>query len=108
MKVIMHDGSVQELSFEDEAGRGALRHTASHILAQAVKRLYPDTKLAIGPSIKDGFYYDFDRETAFTEEDLAKIEAEMKKIIKENLKLERFTLSRAEAIALMEEKGEPY
>ena len=108
MKVIMHDGSVQELSFEDEAGRGALRHTASHILAQAVKRLYPETKLAIGPSIKDGFYYDFDRETAFTEEDLAKIEAEMKKITKENLKLERFTLSRAEALALMEEKGEPY
>jgi len=108
MKVIMHDGSVQELSFEDEAGRGALRHTASHILAQAVKRLYPDTKLAIGPSIKDGFYYDFDRECAFTEEDLAKIEAEMKKIIKENLKLERFTLPRDEAIALMEEKGEPY
>ena len=108
MKVIMHDGSVQELSFEDEAGRGALRHTASHILAQAVKRLFPETKLAIGPSIKDGFYYDFDRETPFTEEDLAKLEAEMKKITKENLKLERFTLSRAEAIALMEEKGEPY
>ena len=108
MKVIMHDGSVQELSFEDEAGRGALRHTASHILAQAVKRLFPDTKLAIGPSIKDGFYYDFDRETPFTEEDLAKLEAEMKKITKENLKLERFTLSREEAIALMEEKGEPY
>ena len=108
MKVIMHDGSISELSFEDEAGRGALRHTASHILAQAVKRLFPDTKLAIGPSIKDGFYYDFDRETPFTEEDLSKIEAEMKKITKENLKLERFTLSREEAIALMEEKGEPY
>ncbi len=108
MKVIMHDGSVQELSFEDEAGRGALRHTASHILAQAVKRLFPETKLAIGPSIKDGFYYDFDRETPFTEEDLAKLEAEMKKICKENLKLERFTLPRDEAIALMEEKGEPY
>ena len=108
MKVIMHDGSVQELSFEDEAGRGALRHTASHILAQAVKRLFPETKLAIGPSIKDGFYYDFDRETPFTEEDLAALEAEMKKITKENLKLERFTLSRPEAIALMEEKGEPY
>jgi len=108
MKVIMHDGSVQELSFEDEVGRGALRHTASHILAQAVKRLFPETKLAIGPSIKDGFYYDFDRETPFTEEELLKIEAEMKKITKENLKLERFTLSRPEAIALMEEKGEPY
>ena len=108
MKVIMHDGSISELSFEDEEGRGALRHTASHILAQAVKRLYPDTKLAIGPSIKDGFYYDFDRETPFTDDELYSLEAEMKKIVKENLKLERFTLSRAEALKLMEERGEPY
>ncbi len=108
MKVIMHDGSIEEHSFDEEVGRGALRHTASHILAQAVKRLYPDAKLAIGPSIKDGFYYDFDRETPFTEEDLAKLEAEMKKITKENLKLERFTLPRAEAIKLMEDAGEPY
>ena len=108
MKVIMHDGSISELSFEDEVGRGALRHTASHILAQAVKRLYPDTKLAIGPSIKDGFYYDFDRETPFSDEELAALEAEMKKIVKENLKLERFTLPRAEALKLMEERGEPY
>ena len=108
MKVIMHDGSINEYTFDDEIGRGALRHTASHILAQAVKRLYPETKLAIGPSIKDGFYYDFDRETPFTDEDLAALEAEMKKIVKENLKLERFTLPRAEAIALMEKAGEPY
>ena len=108
MKIIMHDGSVEEHSFEEEVGAGALRHTASHVLAQAVKRLYPDTKLAIGPSIKDGFYYDFDRDHPFTEEELAALEAEMKKITKENLKLERFTLPRAEAIALMEEKGEPY
>lgn len=108
MKVIMHDGSVQEFTFEDETGRNALRHTASHILAQAVKRLYPETKLAIGPSIKDGFYYDFDRDTPFADEELEAIEAEMKKIVKENLKMERFTLPRAEAIALMEEKGEPY
>ncbi len=108
MKVIMHDGSVQELTFEQEEGRGALRHTASHILAQAVMRLYPDTKLAIGPSIKDGFYYDFDRETPFSDEELEAIEKEMKKITKENLKLERFTLERSEAIALMEERGEPY
>ncbi len=108
MKVIMHDGSISELSFEDEVGRGALRHTASHILAQAVKRLYPDTKLAIGPSIKDGFYYDFDRETPFSDEEPAALEAEMKKIVKENLKLERFTLPRAEALKLMEERGEPY
>ena len=108
MKVIMHDGSISECTFEDELGRNALRHTASHVLAQAVKRLYPDTKLAIGPSIKDGFYYDFDRDHPFTEEELSALEAEMKKITKENLKLERFTLSRPEAIALMEERGEPY
>ena len=108
MKVITHDGSVIEQSFEEELGRNALRHTASHILAQAVKRLYPETKLAIGPSIKDGFYYDFDRAAPFTDEELEKLEAEMKKIVKENLKLERFTLPRAEAIALMQEKGEPY
>ncbi|MCI6502005.1 MAG: threonine--tRNA ligase [Clostridia bacterium] len=108
MKVIMHDGSVQEFTFEDEIGRNALRHTASHILAQAVKRLFPETKLAIGPSIKDGFYYDFDRDEPFTEADLETLEAEMKKIVKENLKLERFTLPREEALALMEAKGEPY
>ncbi len=108
MKIIDHDGKIVESTFEEELGRNSLRHTASHILAQAVKRLYPETKLAIGPSIKDGFYYDFDRETPFSEDDLAAIEAEMKKIIKENLKLERYTLPRGEAIAFMEEKGEPY
>lgn len=108
MKIIMHDGSIEEHSFDEEIGRGALRHTASHILAQAVKRLFPETKLAIGPSIKDGFYYDFDREAPFTPEDIAALEVEMKKITKENLKMERFTLPRAEAIKLMEEKGEPY
>ena len=108
MKVIMHDGSVQEFAFEDETGRNALRHTASHILAQAVKRLYPNTKLAIGPSIKDGFYYDFDFEEPITDADLEKLEAEMKKITKENLKLERFTLPREEALALVESLGEPY
>lgn len=108
MKIILHDGSVEEHSFAEELGAQALRHTASHVLAQAVKRLYPQTKLAIGPAIKDGFYYDFDRETPFTDEELAKLEAEMKKIIKENLKLERYTLPRAEAIRLMEEKNEPY
>ncbi len=108
MKVIMHDGSIEEHSFDEEIGRGALRHTASHILAQAVKRLFPETKLAIGPSIKDGFYYDFDRDGGFSNEDIAALEAEMKKIVKENLKLERFTLPRAEAIKLMEDKDEPY
>ncbi len=108
MKIIMHDGSIEEHSFDEEIGAGALRHTASHVLAQAVKRLFPETKLAIGPSIKDGFYYDFDRDGGFSNEDIAALEAEMKKIVKENLKMERFTLPRAEAIKLMEEKGEPY
>lgn len=108
MKVIVKDGSVQECTFEDELGRDALRHTASHILAQAVKRLYPETKLAIGPSIADGFYYDFDRETPFTEEELEGLEAEMARIAKENLKMEWFTLPRAEAVKLMEERDEPY
>ena len=106
MKVILQSGQIEECTFEDELGRDALRHTASHVLAQAVKRLYPDTKLAIGPAIKDGFYYDFDKEGGFNDADLEKIEAEMKKIIKENLKLERFTLPRDEALSLMAD--EPY
>ena len=105
---IAEDCELTLLTFDDEEGRGAFRHTAAHILAQAVKRLYPETKLAIGPSIADGFYYDFDRPEPFTPEDLEALEAEMKKIVKENLKLERFTLPRAEAIALMKEKDEPY
>ena len=108
MKVILHDGSIVEHSFEEEIGRNALRHTASHILAQAVKRLYPDTKLAIGPSVKDGFYYDFDRDHPFTEDEIEALEAEMKKIIKENLKLLWYTLSREEALKLMEDLNEPY
>ncbi len=108
MKVIFHDGHIEEHTFDDEVGRGALRHTAAHILAQAVKRLYPDTKLAIGPSIKDGFYYDFDKEGGFSQEDLDALEVEMKKICKENLKLERYTLPRDEALKLMEDLNEPY
>ncbi|MCD7990809.1 MAG: threonine--tRNA ligase [Clostridia bacterium] len=104
MKIILPDGSVQEA--EDELR--AIRHTASHVLAQAVKRLYPDAKLAIGPAIDDGFYYDFDREGGFTPEDLEKLEAEMAKIVKENLPVKPFVLPRAEAIKFMEEKGEPY
>ncbi|WP_343208825.1 threonine--tRNA ligase [Anaerolentibacter hominis] len=96
------------LTWEDEEGLAALRHTASHILAQAVKRLYPDTKLAIGPSIAEGFYYDFDRPQPFIPEDLSALEAEMNRIVKENLALERFTLPRTEAIQLMKEQGEPY
>lgn len=106
--VVDADCEVNILTFEDEGGRGAFRHTASHIMAQAIKRLYPETKLAIGPSIKDGFYYDMDRETPFTGEDLEKIEAEMKKIVKEGLSLERFTMTREEAVKFMEDKGEPY
>ena len=102
--VIDKDCNLSILTFNDEGGKAAFRHTTSHIMAQAIKRLYPDTKLAIGPSIADGFYYDVDRETPLTSEDLEKIEAEMKKIVKEDLKLERFELPRAEAIAFMKEK----
>ncbi len=105
----VHDGdNVKLLTFEDEGGKKTFFHTASHILAQAVKRLYPEVKLTIGPAIDNGFYYDFDSDVTFAAEELEKIEAEMKKIVKENLKIERFTLPREEAKKLMEEKGEPY
>lgn len=97
-----------KFSFENEAYRKTYWHTCSHVLAQAMKRLHPDVKLAIGPSIDNGFYYDFDTPAPFTPEDLAALEAEMRKICKEKLKLERFELPREEAIKLMEEKGEPY
>ena len=100
--------AVCPLTFADEEGRRVFRHTASHILAQAVKRLYPEAKLTIGPAVDDGFYYDFDSDISFTPEILSKIEGEMKKIVKENLRLERFTLPRDEAKKLMEEKNEPY
>ena len=102
------DCSLNILTAKDEKGLAALRHTASHVMAQAVKRLYPDAKLAIGPSIADGFYYDIDFATPISAADLAKIEAEMKKIIKEALPLERFTLPRDEALELMRKKEEPY
>ena len=102
------DCELEILTFRDEEGKKAFRHTASHVMAQAVKRLYPDVKLAIGPAIDDGFYYDFDKATAFSADELADIEKEMKKIVKENIKLERFTLPREEAIKFMEEKEEPY
>ena len=105
---VSEDCELEILTFRDDEGKKAYRHTASHIMAQAVKRLYPDTKLAIGPAIEDGFYYDFDRATPFSQEELGDIEKEMKKIIKENIKLERFTLPRAEAIKYMEERQEPY
>ena len=98
----------EKLNFEDEQVRNTYRHTASHILAQAVKNLWPDTKLAIGPAIDNGFYYDFESEHKFSEEDFLKIQKEMKKIVQANYPLERFELPRAEAIALMEEKNEPY
>ena len=102
------DAEVSLLKFSDSDGARVFRHTASHVLAQAVKRLYPKAKLTIGPAIDDGFYYDFDVEPAFAPDDLPKIEAEMKKIIKSNLRLEKFTLPRDEAIAYMEERDEPY
>ncbi|MCI7382017.1 MAG: threonine--tRNA ligase [Hungatella hathewayi] len=106
--VVASDCALTILTFDDEGGRAAFHHTTSHILAQAVKRLFPETKLAIGPSIADGFYYDFDRPEPFSPEDLEALETEMKKIVKEDLKLEYFTLPRKEAIALMQEKDEPY
>ena len=106
--VIDSDCTLEILTFDDEEGKKAFNHTASHIMAQAVKRLYPEAKLTIGPAIDNGFYYDFDVEETFSPEDLEKITAEMKKIIKENLELERFELPVDEAIRLMEEKNEPY
>ncbi|MBQ8849675.1 MAG: threonine--tRNA ligase [Clostridia bacterium] len=102
------DADVCLLTFADADGAHVFRHTASHILAQAVKRLYPETKLTIGPAIDGGFYYDFDSAVSFTPEILSAIEGEMKKIVKENLKIERFELPRAEAVAFMKEKDEPY
>ena len=104
MKIILPDGSVQEAGDELRA----IRHTASHVLAQAVKRLYPETKLAIGPAIDDGFYYDFDREGGFTPEDLEKLEEEMSKIVKENLPIKPFVLPRQEALDFMRDKSEQY
>ncbi|MFR3251699.1 MAG: threonine--tRNA ligase [Eisenbergiella sp.] len=106
--VVEEDAAVNILTAKDAEGLAALRHTASHVMAQAVKRLYPTAKLAIGPSIADGFYYDMEFETPLTSDDFEKIEAEMKKIIKEDLKIERFTKSREDAIAFMKERNEPY
>ena len=102
------DCKLELLTFDDKDGAWTFRHTASHILAQAVKRLFPEAKLAIGPAIDNGFYYDFDVEKPFSLEDLVKIEAEMKKIVKEALPLERFELSPDEAKKMMEEANEPY
>ena len=102
------DCSLEILTFDSDEGRRAFNHTASHILAQAVKRLYPQVKLTIGPAIENGFYYDFDSSEPFTAEVLEKLEAEMKKIVKEALPLERFELSFDDALKLMEERDEPY
>ena len=102
------DCTLNLLTFEDEQGKRAFNHTASHVLAQAVKRLFPKTKLAIGPAIENGFYYDFDTDEPFTSETLTKIEAEMKKIVKESIRLEAFTMAPDEAIKYLEEQGEPY
>ncbi|WP_461614143.1 threonine--tRNA ligase [Clostridium sp. Marseille-QA1073] len=106
--IVDKDCDLSILTFNDVEGKNAFRHTTAHILAQAVKRLYPNAQLAIGPSIEDGFYYDFDIEKPFTSEDVEKIEDEMKKIIKEDLKIERFELPREEALKLMNEMNEPY
>ncbi len=108
MDVILKDGSRGEQEFTEKDGAWTFRHTTSHILAQAVKRLYPDTKLAIGPAIEDGFYYDFEFKEPISSEDFSAIEKEMKKIVKERLPLERFTLTRDEAIAFMKERNEDY
>lgn len=105
--VVDQDCELSILTTKDKAGLAAYRHTCSHVLAEAVKNLYPEAKLAIGPSIDNGFYYDFDM-PSLSREDLDKIEAEMKKIIKKGTRIERFTLSREEAVAYMKEKGEPY
>lgn len=108
MHELNDDSQLNILTFDDVRGKEAFWHTTSHIMAQAVKRLFPDVKLAIGPAIDNGFYYDFDTERPFTPEDLEAIESEMNKIIKENLELERFGLPRDEAIDFMAEKGESY
>lgn len=106
--VVESNCDFEVLTFDDEDGKKAFNHTASHVMAQAVKRLYPNAKLTIGPAIENGFYYDFDVDTHFTQDDLDKIEKEMKVIIKENYPIERFELPADEAIKLMKEKGEPY
>ena len=106
--IVDSDCAFEVLTFDDIDGKKTFNHTASHIMAQAVKRLYPDVKLTIGPAIESGFYYDFDIETPFSPEDLEKIEKEMKAIVKEGLQIDKFELEPAEAIKLMEEKNEPY
>ena len=105
---LLEDCSLEILTFDDDYGKRTFRHTASHIMAQAVKRLFPKTQVTIGPAVADGFYYDFDTENSFTPDDLKKIEEEMKKIVKEDIKIERFTMTRDEAVKYFKEKNEPY
>lgn len=105
---LLEDCALEILTFEDDYGKRTFRHTASHIMAQAVKRLFPKTQVTIGPAVDDGFYYDFDTENSFTPDDLKKIEEEMKKIVKEDIKIERFTMTRDEAVKYFKEKNEPY
>ncbi|MBQ3391693.1 MAG: TGS domain-containing protein, partial [Clostridia bacterium] len=106
--VVDKDAAVEILTFDDADGKHAFWHTGSHVLAQAVKRLYPHAKLTVGPAIENGFYYDIDVEPAFTGEDIEKIEEEMRKVVKEDIPLERFTLSREEAVQFAKEREEPY
>ena len=108
MKVLLRNGQIMEGSFEEKQVREAFWHTSAHILAQAVKRLYPETKCAIGPAIENGFYYDFAFDFAFGEEHLAAVEAQMQQIVKESLSLQVYEMSKAEALKYMEEAGEPY
>ena len=105
---ITKDCRVDLLTFDEPDGKKAFWHTASHILAQAVKRLYPSAKCAIGPAVDNGFYYDFEVEKPFTSEDLEKIKAEMKKIVKSGIEIERFELAPDEAVKMLEEMNEPY
>ena len=107
MKVLQNNGEVREVKFEEQEGKKAFWHTSAHVLAQAVKRLYPETKCAIGPAIENGFYYDFEFAFPFSEEHLAAIEEEMRKIVKESLSLQVGEKSKEEAIAYMERAGEP-
>lgn len=108
MKISLKDGSIQEVTFDEALGRDAFRHTTAHILAQAVKRLYPNTKCAIGPAIADGFYYDFEFDFEFSADRFEEIEKEMKKIVKENLQLRHYTMSREKALQLMKDNNELY
>lgn len=108
MKVLQRNGEMEERSFEEAIGKEAFWHTSAHVLAQAVKRLYPDTKCAIGPAIEQGFYYDFEFSFAFTEEHLKAVEEEMRRIVKESLSLQVYEVSKEEILASMEQKKEPY